>query len=201
MKRILSIILSLFLITLSLASCGPQVERGGVFSDALLASVRLEGLPMPEVEAYGIAYYENDDGTTEETLYFACESRAEFEAYVTRMIEYLATREDIYYFGYCDTQPSILMLIPEYIIRPIEELDMSYDSIELRYALTDELFDGNLGYSPVEAVELVFTYEEPGKSQYNARLSIDTSPMSAQLGEGMLPEGETEPITYTEQTT
>ncbi len=191
MKRIFTIILSLLIITLSLASCGPRVEEGVVFSEEFLASVRLEGIPLPEVEAYGIAYYENEDGTTGENLYFACESRAEFEAYVRQVIEYLAAREDIYYFGYRDTEPSILMLIPDYIIRPIEELELSYDTIELRYALTDELFDGNLGYSPVEDVELVFTYEEPGKSGYNARLSVDTSPMSAHLGEGMLAESET----------
>ncbi len=200
MKRSFTVGLSLLIVALSLASCGVKVEKGAVFSDELLASVRLEGLPMPEVEAYGIAYFKNDDGTTREDLYFACESHAEFEAYVTQVIEHLAAREDIYYFGYRDTEPSILMLIPDYTIRPIEELDLSYDSIELRYALTDELFDGNLGYSPVEDVELVFTYEEPGKSGYNACLSVDTSPVSAHLGEGMLPESEgvTDGVTDTE---
>ncbi len=195
MKRILAVILSFLLATPLFASCGPRVDAGVAFSDELLQSARLGGIPLPADGSYGISYYESTDGTLREDLYFTCESRAEFEAYVVRVIEYLAARDDIYYFGYRDTQPSILLLIPDYTIRPIEELDLSYDSIELRYALTEELFDGNLGYSPTEDVELVFTYEEPDKGRYNARLSVNTAPVSAHLGEGMLPESETEPTT------
>ncbi len=159
------------------------------FSAELLSYARLESMPLPESETYGV---KQDAENKREVYAFAC-TQEEFEDYVRALVGYFSAREDIYYFGEAQSEPSMFIFLPQYKLCPVgEDFDYSCDSFIFHYSLSGNLGEhstGNIGCESEDVIEISLSYGGFSSfSAFDASLTISQNPTSAYLSDEFLPD-------------
>ncbi len=138
-KTILSVFL-LCSLCLTLCSCNGY-EKEKTFSEEFLKSVSLEEMPLPEIEKCSLN--SNTEGV--ETLKIDTDLGG-FEAYIRSFIEYMNSREDIYYFGVQESNGLIAEMLPHRLACQVKEYFRWENGTywyTFAYSLTDELAEHN----------------------------------------------------------
>ena len=160
-------IIAFILMALSLTACSNAYQKNQFFSNELLELNKISDLPVPvgvdnSVIQYGDILYLN---ITED----------EYIKYVGDLLEYLKSKDDIYYLGYSVGSGLVAEMFPYDEIAPITETyKASLDNHDLFFSKNNELNDENFLSEPVE-IEIIrvdgkLNYQN---YEYNTQISID----------------------------
>lgn len=160
-------IITFILMALSLTACSNAYQKNQFFSNELLELNKISDLPVPvgvdnSVIKYGDILYLN---ITED----------EYIKYVGDLLEYLKSKDDIYYLGYSVGSGLVAEMFPYDEIAPITETyKASLDNHDFFFSKSNELNDENFLSEPVE-IEIIrvdgkLNYQN---YEYNTQISID----------------------------
>ena len=149
MKRILALIITVALCLFCLASCAwfYTDRENEFFSDELLSSCKLSDMPRPP-------HVDNSrcssSGLWGNTLYLNL-TGSEYEQYVEDLLDYLCSKDDIYYLGYSVGSGLLGEILPYDEIAPVaDSYDIGDDEHRFFFSTVDALVKNDMLDSPVE---------------------------------------------------
>lgn len=159
-KAILTSLLLIFVLSVSscCASQPEQAEYNVFFSESVLAEYDLEDMPIPSLKN-SVIY-----GDEINTLYLNL-TEDELEAYTDDLLDYVLSREDIYYKGVWYTAdiavgPLFLPLSIDVYIPLEDNVDQISGGYQLAFTKESELSSGWVTDIMSEAYEIVVRYEQ-----------------------------------------
>ncbi len=156
MKKLLAVVLIAFLCLCCLASCGNSYNKNEFFSDDLLGEAKLTDMPLPPHVDSSVIRYGN-------ILYLNL-TQDEYEQYVENLLNYLRSKEDIYYLGYSVGSGLLAEMMPYDEIAPItDSYDAKDEEHRFFFSTVDGLGNQNMLDTPVE----IGIIREPGKLKYD----------------------------------
>ena len=134
MKKILALCISLFLCICCCSSCRPSYSKGEFFSDEFLSTVGLADMPIPP---------NLDKSMIQQgkALYLGL-TNSEYEEYVTSLLEYLRSKEDIFHLGFSVGRYLDGEIFPYNVIAPLTD---DYNCSEINHSLFFSVADGFRG--------------------------------------------------------
>ncbi len=141
MRKILLLCIVLVICLTMFTSClFDKREKDTFFSDEVLASNKLEGMPQPVLE--------NSYLVEGETLYLNLTDE-EYAAYVEELAKFLVAKEDIYTPGYArGFGVEAIFVIAFYVYSPIEDIvEFTDSSYIFRFSKTTEITETNTYYT------------------------------------------------------
>lgn len=166
MKKIVFIFLCLISIAV-LTSCNTSYEENKFFSEKVLSQAKLNDIPVPTNIENSVIQYGNK-------LYLKL-TNDEYIQYVTSILNYLKTKEDIYYLGYSVGRGLVAEMIPYNEIAPLPDTyKATLDNHNFFFSKENGINEKNFLSAPVEIdikrVNAELTYK---KFQYNTQIIIN----------------------------
>lgn len=162
------VLIFLCLISLfGLTACNASYEENKFFSEEVLSQAKLNDIPVPANIENSVIQYGNK-------LYLKL-TDDEYVQYVASVLNYLKTKEDIYYLGYSVGSGLVGEMFPYNEIAPLtENYKETLDNHHFYFSKEDKLDDDNFLSEPVEIdikrVNAELTYK---KFQYNTQIIIN----------------------------
>lgn len=166
MKKKFAFCLMIVLCLCCLASCRSSYQKSAFFSDELLSPKKLTDMPVPP----GVDHSVIQNGGY---LYLNITKDA-YRQYVDDLLDYLRTKEDIYYLGYYISSALQGEIMPYSNIAPItEDYDTSGNDHQFFFSTEDGLDKWDMLKSPVQ----IRITRETGKLkfdgfEYNTKIKI-----------------------------
>ena len=143
MKKLLALVLTAFLCLWCLASCQGSYSANEFFSEDLLSEYKLADMPVPP-------HMDNSVMRADKFLYLNL-TKSEYEQYVNDLLEYLRTKEDIYYLGYSIGQWLLAEMMPYHEIAPItDSYNTSDDSHDIFFSIENSLGNNDFLGTPIK---------------------------------------------------
>ena len=166
MKKFVFIFLCLISL-LGLTACNASYDENKFFSDEVLSQAQLNDIPVPANIENSVIQYGNK-------LYLKL-TDDEYVQYIAIVLNYLKTKEDIYYLGYSVGSGLVGEMFPYNEIAPLtENYKETLDNHHFYFSKEDKLDDDNFLSEPVEIdikrVNAELTYK---KFQYNTQIIIN----------------------------
>ena len=156
MKKFLPLLLSVVLCLLALASCESSYTENAFFSEDLLSESKLTDMPIPAGIENSVNQYGN-------TLYLNL-TDDEYEQYVSRLLEYLKAKKDIYYLGYSVGSGLWAEMIPYDRVAPItNSYSAKNNKHKIFFSTDDKLSNSDFLSEPVK----ITIIREEGKLSFN----------------------------------
>lgn len=166
MKKFVFIFLCLISL-FGLTACNASYEENKFFSEEVLSQAKLNDIPVPANIENSVIQYGNK-------LYLKL-TDDEYVQYIASVLNYLKTKEDIYYLGYSVGSGLVGEMFPYNEIAPLtENYKETLDNHHFYFSKEDKLDDDNFLSEPVEIdikrVNAELTYK---KFQYNTQIIIN----------------------------
>ena len=166
MKKFTFIFLCLISL-LGLTACNASYEENKFFSEEVLSQAKLNDIPVPANIENSVIQYGNK-------LYLKL-TDDEYVQYVASVLNYLKTKEDIYYLGYSVGSGLVAEMFPYNEIAPLtENYKETLDNHHFFFSKENGIDDKNFLSAPVEMdikrVNAELTYK---KFQYNTQIIIN----------------------------
>ena len=166
MKKFVLIFLCLISL-FGLVACNASYEENKFFSEEVLSQAKLNDIPVPANIENSVIQYGNK-------LYLKL-TDDEYVQYIASVLNYLKTKEDIYYLGYSVGSGLVGEMFPYNEIAPLtENYKETLDNHHFYFSKEDKLDDDNFLSEPVEIdikrVNAELTYK---KFQYNTQIIIN----------------------------
>ena len=166
MKKFVFIFLCLISL-FGLTACNASYEEKKFFSEEVLSQAKLNDIPVPANIENSVIQYGNK-------LYLKL-TDDEYVQYVASVLNYLKTKEDIYYLGYSVGSGLVAEMFPYNEIAPLtENYKETLDNHHFFFSKENGIDDKNFLSAPVEIdikrVNAELTYK---KFQYNTQIIIN----------------------------
>ena len=166
MKKFVFIFLCLISL-FGLTACNASYDENKFFSEEVLSQAQLNDIPVPANIENSVIQYGNK-------LYLKL-TDDEYVQYIASVLNYLKTKEDIYYLGYSVGSGLVGEMFPYNEIAPLtENYKETLDNHHFYFSKEDKLDDDNFLSEPVEIdikrVNAELTYK---KFHYNTQIIIN----------------------------